>query len=86
MMPRLLRILGLVVLGLGLALSQSARADVCKDDNFYGRDRRNDAKNLQAALGKKSAYPHRVMISTPRRSAIRVTCCCTTTKPGRRIG
>src|SRR5258708_627547 len=33
-MPGLLSILGLVVLGLGLALAQPARADVCKDDNF----------------------------------------------------
>jgi endonuclease G len=33
-MPGLLRILGLVVLGLGLALSQPARADVCENDNF----------------------------------------------------
>lgn len=33
-MPRLMRILGLVVLGLGLALSQPVRADVCENDNF----------------------------------------------------
>src|SRR5882757_8058060 len=34
MMPRLLRIMGLVILRLGLALSQPARADVCEKDNF----------------------------------------------------